>query len=104
MNGISYALSMARLVTCAVLKRELPGLEFAPLPGELGARIYREISAEAWALWLRHSTMVINELRLNPADPQQRPLLFRQLEQFLFSGGAAPPPDFVPPEGAAGRK
>ena len=88
---------MARSVQCAFLKREAEGMDFAPYPGELGKRIYMEISKEAWQLWLRHQTMLVNENRLNLADLRARQYLARQMEQFLFGGGADQPAGFVPP-------
>ncbi len=89
---------MPRMVFCVKLGKEAPGLEFAPIKGELGKRIYENISEQAWTAWLRHSTMIINEYRLNPADPEAQKVLREQMEQFFFGGGAAPPPDYKPPE------
>src|ERR1700745_1141228 len=57
---------MARTVQCVLLKREAEGLERAPYPGELGRRIYEQVSKEAWGQWLRHQTLLINEYRLHP--------------------------------------
>lgn len=88
---------MSRMVFCVKLGQEAPGLDFPPMKGELGQRIYNEISAEAWKGWLRHSTMVINELRLNPSEPEGQKVLREQLEQYLFGDGIAPPPGYVPP-------
>ena len=88
---------MARSVQCAFLKREAEGMDFAPYPGELGKRIYLEISKEAWQQWLRHQTMLVNENRLYLADQRARQYLARQMEQFLFGGGADQPAGFVPP-------
>src|SRR5512138_778064 len=59
---------MARMVNCVKLGKEAEGLEFPPVPGELGKRIWENVSKEAWAGWLRHQTMLVNENRLNPAD------------------------------------
>lgn len=87
---------MDRMVFCAKLKRELPGLRYAPMPGALGVRIYNEISEEAWKQWLRQSTMVINEFRLNPSEPEGQKMLRDSLEAFLFGGDSAPPPGYVP--------
>jgi len=66
---------MPRTVYCQHLKREAPGLERVPYPGELGKRIYENISAEAWAAWVRHQTMLINEYRLSPIEPKARAFL-----------------------------
>lgn len=89
---------MSRMVMCQKLGKELPGLKFAPMKGELGQRIYDNISEEAWKEWLRHSTMVINENRLNPSDPEAQKMLRGQMEQFLFGPGVAPPSGYVPPK------
>jgi Fe-S cluster biosynthesis and repair protein YggX len=87
---------VARFVHCVKLGEELPGLQFAPVRGELGRRIYEQVSEQAWKMWLQHSTMVINEYRLNPATPDAQKVLKEQMERFFFGDGAAPPPDFVP--------
>lgn len=87
---------MTRNVHCAYLKRDAEGLDFAPWPGELGKRIYENISKEAWATWLAHQTMVINENRLSPIDPATRKRLAAEMEQFLFGGVVAPPPGYTP--------
>lgn len=90
---------MARTVFCSYLKKEAPGLAFAPYPGELGKRIYDTISQEAFDQWKRHQTMLVNENRLNLADARARQYLARQMEQFLFGGQADQPTGFVPPHG-----
>ncbi|MEK8050618.1 oxidative damage protection protein [Ideonella sp. DXS22W] len=88
---------MARTVQCIYLKKEGDGLDFAPYPGELGKRIYDNVSKEAWAQWLRHQTMLVNENRLNLADQRARQYLARQMEQFFFGGGVDQPTGYVPP-------
>ena len=88
-----------RLVLCAKLGRELPGLPAKPFPTELGQRIYDSISLEAWKLWLQHSQMVINEKGLRLSDPSAREVLMRECESFLFGAGSPPPPGWVPPAG-----
>jgi Fe-S cluster biosynthesis and repair protein YggX len=84
------------MVQCRKLNQELPGLPYAPIKGELGDRIYAEISEEAWKLWLKHSTMVINENRLNPAEPAAQDLLKREMEKFFFGEGVQAPAGYVP--------
>jgi Fe-S cluster biosynthesis and repair protein YggX len=96
-RAISKELSMARTVNCVYLKREAEGLEFLPYPGELGKRIYDSVSKEAWQLWLKHQTMLVNENRLNLADQRARQYLARQMEQFFFGAGAEQPAGYVPP-------
>ena len=59
---------MARMVNCVKLGREAEGLDFPPYPGELGKRIYENVSKEAWGQWLKHQTMLVNENRLSLAD------------------------------------
>lgn len=88
---------MTRMVQCTHLKKEAPGLTYAPYPGDLGKRIYDNISAEAFDQWKRHQTMLVNENRLNLADARARQYLARQMEQFLFGGEADKPAGFVPP-------
>jgi Fe-S cluster biosynthesis and repair protein YggX len=89
---------MARTVHCSYLKKEGEGLDFAPYPGPLGQRIYQEVCKEAWQLWLRHQTMLVNENRLNLADQRSRQYLARQMEQFFFGGQVEQPSGFVPPK------
>jgi Fe-S cluster biosynthesis and repair protein YggX len=87
---------MARKVQCSFLKREAEGLDYAPYPGELGKRIYNNISKEAWAQWVAHQTMLINENRLTPIEPKARAFLVAEMEKFLFGSGSEKPKDFVP--------
>jgi Fe-S cluster biosynthesis and repair protein YggX len=89
---------MPRTVYCQYLKREAPGLERVPYPGELGKRIYESISAEAWAAWVRHQTMLINEYRLSPIEPKARAFLVEEMQKFLFDGGSSKPAEYVEPE------
>ncbi|MFN0183571.1 MAG: oxidative damage protection protein [Aquabacterium sp.] len=88
---------MARTVQCVHLKKEAPGLDFQPYPGELGKRILEGVSKEAWSLWLRHQTMLVNENRLNLADLRARQYLARQMEQFFFGDAVDQPAGYVPP-------
>lgn len=89
---------MSRTVFCTYLQREAEGLERAPYPGELGQRIYASISKEAWQLWLRHQTMLMNEYRLTPIEPKARKFLVEEMEKFLFAGGAQKPGGYVAPD------
>ena len=88
---------MARKIHCVLLKREAEGLDYQPYPGELGKRIYASISKEAWAQWVAHQTMLINENRLSPLDPKARKFLEGEMEKFLFGGGSDAPAGYVPP-------
>ena len=88
---------MPRTVFCIKLKKELEGLDEPPQPGELGQRIYENVSKEAWRMWLQHQIMLINEYRLNLADPQAQKFLDEQMEAYFFGEGTELPPDYVPP-------
>jgi len=74
---------MTRYVKCVKLGREAEGLEFAPLPNELGQYIYDNVSKEAWQGWLSHQTMLINENRLNLSDTKAREYLSQQLTLYF---------------------
>ena len=89
---------MSRIVHCVKLAREAEGLDRQPYPGELGKRIYERVSKQAWADWLRHQTMLINENRLSPMDPKARKLLEEQMERYFFGEGAEMPEGYVPPK------
>ena len=88
---------MTRMVECSYLKKQGEGLVYAPYPGELGKRIYDNISKEAFELWKKHQTMLVNENRLNLADARARQYLARQMELFLFGDGGDKPAGYVPP-------
>jgi Fe-S cluster biosynthesis and repair protein YggX len=91
------AASMARTVQCIKLGQEAEGLDFPPYPGELGKRIWENVSKQAWADWLKHQTMLVNENRLNLADARARQYLARQMENHFFGGGADAAAGYVPP-------
>ena len=85
------------MVKCIKLGREAEGLDFAPYPGELGKKIYESVSKEAWAGWVKHQTMLVNENRLNLADLKARKWLAEQMENHFFGAGAEMPSGYVPP-------
>ena len=87
---------MSRTVFCQYQQRDAEGLDFVPWPGELGQRIHAHIGKPAWAAWLAHQTMLINENRLSPLDPKHRAFLEGEMEKFLFGGGAEKPVGYVP--------
>ena len=86
---------MTRKVQCALLGAEAEGLDKPPYPGDLGQRIFDSISREGWQKWVAHQTMLINEYRLTPVDPNARKFLEEEMTKFLFGGGSEKPPDFV---------
>ncbi len=85
-----------RMVRCVIYGKELPGLDEPPWGGELGQRIYENVSEQAWELWVGHLRMLINEYRLNLAAPEAQEFITKQLEEFFFGGGAKLPPGYVP--------
>ena len=88
---------MSRVVKCVKLGREAEGLDKPPYPGELGQRIFENVSKEAWQMWIRNQTILMNEYRLSPIDPQHRKFLEEQMEKFFFGEGAETPEGFTPP-------
>lgn len=89
---------MSRTVQCVRLKREAEGLDYPPYPGELGKKIYEQVSKEAWAQWMNHQTMLINEYRLSPMDPKARKFLETEMDKFFFGEGSAAPEGYVAPK------
>ncbi|AMN47971.1 hypothetical protein ACG33_12860 [Steroidobacter denitrificans] len=89
---------MARMVKCVLLGGEAEGLERAPYPGELGQRIHENVSKEAWQRWIKHQTMLLNEYRLTPIDPEARKFLVEEMEKFFFGEGSQRPQQFVDPD------
>jgi len=86
-----------RMVQCAKLGQQLPGLPYKPFNNELGQRIYDNISMQAWQEWIEHSKRIVNEYRLDLTQKRAHEVLQEQCEQFLFGeGGTQHPPDYVP--------
>lgn len=90
---------MSRVVFCQRDQRETEGLDFVPWPGEMGKRVFANIGKPAWAAWLAHQTMLINENRLSPMNPEHRAYLEREMEKFLFGDGADAPAGYAPEAG-----
>ncbi|VAW76030.1 FIG001341: Probable Fe(2+)-trafficking protein YggX [hydrothermal vent metagenome] len=87
---------MARTVNCVLLGKESEGLDRQTYPGELGKRVFENVSKEAWQKWMGRQTMLINENRLSPIDPETRKFLEEQMEKFFFGDGGEAPEGFVP--------
>jgi Fe-S cluster biosynthesis and repair protein YggX len=85
-----------RTVFCAKFQKELPGLDAPPWPGELGKRIFENVSAEAWKMWEERMKMILNEYRLLPWQREAQELVAKYMEEFFFGEGAALPPGYVP--------
>jgi Fe-S cluster biosynthesis and repair protein YggX len=86
---------MSTEIFCQKLQKKGTALERPPYPGELGKRIQAEICAEAWQEWLAHQTMLINENRLNPLDPNARSFLEQEMEKYFFGDGSEKPEGYV---------
>jgi Fe-S cluster biosynthesis and repair protein YggX len=87
---------MPRIVKCAKLGQELPGVAYRPFNNELGQRIYDHVSQQAWMQWIEFSKRIVNEYHLDLSSPPGQKLLLEQAEQFFFGSGGSNPPDFVP--------
>ncbi len=89
---------MARVIKCIKLNKEAEGLDFPPIPGDLGKKIWKSVSKEAWNDWIQHQTMLVNEYRLNLSDIKARNYLKDQMEAHFFGDGAESASGFVPPK------
>ena len=87
---------MARMVNCIKLGKEAEGLDRLTYPGELGQKIFDNISKEAWGSWVDHQTMLMNEYRLSPINPKDRKFLEEEMEKFLLGDGPSAVDNFVP--------
>lgn len=88
---------MARTVKCIKLGIDAEGLDFPPMPGELGKKLYENVSKDAWQQWIKLQTMLINENRLSLVDPAARRYLKDQVEKYFFGDGADSARGYVPP-------
>ena len=84
------------MVNCVILKKEAEGLDRAPYPGEIGQRILENASKEAWSMWMKQQTMLMNENKLSPMDPKHRQFLLEEMEKFFFGEGSAKVEGFTP--------
>jgi len=89
---------MTRMVNCVKLGSEAEGLDKPPYPGELGQRIFEQVSKQGWQQWMGQQTILINEHRINVVDPKGREFLEQQMERFFFGDGGETPEGFTPPE------
>ncbi|MDH5300127.1 MAG: oxidative damage protection protein [Gammaproteobacteria bacterium] len=89
---------MTRMVHCVKLNKEAEGLARPTYPGDLGKRIFDNVSKEAWGTWIKQQTILINEYRLSPIEPKARKFLEEEMEKFFFGGDMTQPEGFVPPE------
>ncbi|HHC74520.1 MAG TPA: oxidative damage protection protein [Thiothrix sp.] len=87
---------MSRMVNCVYLKKEAEGLERLTYPGDLGKRIFENVSKEAWGAWIKQQTILMNEYRLSPINPKDRKFLEEEMEKFFFGDGASAVDNFKP--------
>jgi Fe-S cluster biosynthesis and repair protein YggX len=78
---------MVRMVKCVVLKAEAEGLDAPPYPGDIGQRIYENVSKQGWTDWLNRLTTIINENGLSTADPASLEVIEQHMLGFLFDEG-----------------
>jgi Fe-S cluster biosynthesis and repair protein YggX len=88
---------MSRTVQCIKLGKEAEGLDRPPIKGELGQRVYEQVSKEAWKQWVAHSTMLVNEYRLELGTPEASRIWLAELEKFFFGEGSRAPEGYVAP-------
>ena len=89
---------MPRMVRCARLGQDLPGVVYKPFNNELGQRIYDHVSQQAWMEWIEYSKRIVNEFRLDLTSALGQQVLLEQAEQFFFGAGGCNPPEFVAPK------
>ncbi|WP_022952748.1 oxidative damage protection protein [Leucothrix mucor] len=87
---------MSRMVNCVLLKKEAEGLERMTYPGDLGKRIFANVSQEAWKQWVGHQTILMNEYRLSPVNPKDRKFLEEEMEKFFFGDGPSQVDNLTP--------
>ena len=85
-----------RTVRCVKFQKDMPGLDTQPWPGDLGKRVFENVSAQAWKLWEERQKMILNEYRLMPWQKEAQELIAKHMEDFFFGEGAALPPGYVP--------
>ena len=89
---------MTRMVQCIKLGKEAEGLDRPTYPGDLGKRVFENVSKEAWQMWVKQQTILINEYRLSPIDPKARKFLEEEMDKFFFGDGGTQPEGFVAPK------
>lgn len=86
---------MTNMIFCIKLQREAEQMKTPPFPGELGEKIFQQVSKQAWKMWIEHQTMLINEYRLSLIDPKAREFLLNEMQKYFFEGGAEKPKGFI---------
>lgn len=87
-----------RIVHCIKLKKDLPGLDRLPVPGELGQKVFDNVSKEGFKMFLDYFKMIVNEYRLDLANPATDKIFLDQMNEFFFGTGGKVPDEYVKPE------
>lgn len=88
---------MSRTVFCRKFQKDLKGLDFPTIPGELGQDIFNNISEQAWKEWQAKQTMLINERQLNMMSKDDRAFLQEQMNKFFNNEDIESIEGYVPP-------
>ncbi len=94
---LCYIIQMTKEVFCIKYHLNLPAMESAPFPNEKGEYILENVSHQAWAEWLKHQTMLINEKHLSMVNKEDRDYLTEQMDKFLNNKDFDKPAGYVPP-------
>jgi Fe-S cluster biosynthesis and repair protein YggX len=86
-----------RIVHCIKLGKDLPGLTKPPIMGEVGQKVYDNVSKEAFKMFLEHFKMVVNEYRLDLSSPSTDKIFEDQMQDYFFGAGMQLPEEYVPP-------
>lgn len=87
-----------RMVQCVKLGKQAEGLDNPTYPGELGQKIFDNVSKEAWQQWMAHQTILMNENRLSPINPEHRVFLEQEMDKFFFGEGSEMPEGYTAPK------
>ncbi|RLB62108.1 MAG: oxidative damage protection protein [Deltaproteobacteria bacterium] len=97
--SVEPAVAAPRMVQCVKFGKPMEGLAKPPLKGEIGQKVFDQVSKEAWQMWIEHSKMVINEYRLDPMTEHGQQVWMAELDRYFWGEGAQLPPEFVPQDG-----
>jgi Fe-S cluster biosynthesis and repair protein YggX len=73
----------AEMITCRRCGQAKPKMAERPFKGPLGERVWAEVCQSCWQEWIPMGTKVINELRLNFADPKSAETYDQYMKEFL---------------------
>ena len=85
-----------RIVHCVKLNKDLPGLDKPPVPGEVGKKVFENVSKEGFKMFLEYFKMVVNEYRLDLTSPESDKIFEDQMNEFFFGQGGKAPDQYIP--------